>query len=988
MKKKTSRFLIITCLLLMLCALTVSAAEVSMIGTPDELLALMNDSAMWNGSYKLTDDIDLSEYDYEADGALAQKSIGDATVAFTGNFDGDGHTISGIDISSTAIGGGLFGIVSDNGDTTVIKNLTIKGSVTSTANFAGGLIGIICGDTELDGITSDLTTFTPISRAGGIVGGIVNNNFATISAVANSAAYNVTIKNCTNKTSFSASLTSEARAAGIIGSISAASAGRGANNFYFENCVNYGDIKGYSVVAGIVANWDTGAVAGCTNKITNCKNYGNIEVTAKTAANNNSGGIIGFAGLQLSTVDGSAIEVKNCYNEGTITTDNRSGGIVGYANGGSASEMLIIDGCYNAGTIQATGLYNAGILGVARATVKNCYNSGNISGSTFIGGIAGFVSGTFNIFNYNYTDATVTATGTTSIGNAFGGYASNSSSTSAANYYSGTDNGDIIATHISDLANTEEYSDLNTEGVWLLTAFGPELEFFHEHTDADENNVCDICQGEVRCLHNETTQTTQTASTCAQKGSAIVVCNACGETVNTVELPIDETAHTSESIKIVYTAETQSITYAYECCGKVIFEDSTAGGDVYVKADGITIDLNTAFESGIGITEEKPFADFETAMKYAAASVVANNNVTVHILDTAEVPGGYRTPEFTGMITITGGKLEFNTASRRFFANGGITFKDITICSNTDTDRIMFFAQNNEMVFDEGVVMGNDTTLTTATGFPSVNSAKVYVYGGYEGKSGEINADLTIRSGDFWFVGGWNAANVSCTNSGESKITIGKTNADDYLYIDTLVAFSTGPQQLTEASKTTVIFDGKADMRIFCYGNLNNVTDANYTGMLFETDVVLKGDINETASETVGVVNLESNATTTNTKLNVFTDRRVDTAISDSYIFLGGDVSGNITADATIAARGTDVNGYSYINYCQKYFGHTSLEEVCEICGGIYGDVNGDTLVTISDVLLTLTAAVNENYIDLADVDADGKITLIDVMRVLGRSVK
>ncbi|MBQ8836580.1 MAG: dockerin type I repeat-containing protein [Clostridia bacterium] len=988
MKKKTSRFLIITCLLLMLCALTVSAAEVSTIGVPDELLALMNDSAMWNGSYKLTDDIDLSEYDYEAEGALTQKPIGNANIAFTGSFDGDGHTISGIDISSTAVGGGLFGIVSDDGDTTVIKNLTIKGSVVSTANFAGGLIGIICGATELDGIISDLTTFTPVSRAGGIVGGIVNNGYAAISTVANSEAYNVTFKNCTNKTSFFASLTAEARAGGIVGSISTATAGRGANEVYFENCVNYGDIKGYSVVAGIVSNWDTGVVTGCTNKMTNCKNYGNIEATAGTAANNNSGGIIGFAGLQLSTVDGSAIEVTNCYNEGTITADNRSGGIVGYANGGSESEMLIIDGCYNAGTIQTTGSYNAGILGVARATVKNCYNSGNISGSTYIGGIAGFISGTFNIFNYNYTDATVTATGTTSIGNAFGGYASNSSSTSAGNYYSGTDNGDIIAAYISDFANTEEYSNLNTEGVWLLTTSGPELEFFHEHTDADENNICDVCQGEVRCLHSETTQTTQAASTCAQKGSAVVVCNACGETVNTVELPIDETAHTSESVKIVYTAETQNITYTYECCGKVIFEDSTAGSDVYVKADGIAIDVNTTFESSIGITEEKPFADFETAMKYAAASVAINEEAIIHILDTAVVSGGYKTPEYTGMITITGGKLEFNTASRRFFANGGITFKDLTICSNTDTDRIMFFAQNNEMVFDEGVVMGNDTTLTTATGFPNVNSAKIYVYGGYEGKSGEINSNLTIRSGDFWFVGGWNAANVSCTNSGESKITVGKTNADDYLYIDTLVAFSTGPQQLTEASKATVIFDGKADMRIFCYGNLNNVTDANYADVLFETDVVLKGDINETASEAVGVVNLDSNATTTNTKLNVYTDRRVDTAISESYLFLGGDPNGNITADATIAARGTDVSGYSYINYCQKYYGHTSLEESCEICGGIYGDVNGDTTVDIVDVLIAIKVAVNDDYIDIADVDADGKITLIDVLRILKKSVK
>jgi len=60
-------------------------------GTADELIALMGNSAGWAGNYRLTDDIDLT-------GKSGQACIGNDTTPFTGIFDGNGKTVSGVSL--------------------------------------------------------------------------------------------------------------------------------------------------------------------------------------------------------------------------------------------------------------------------------------------------------------------------------------------------------------------------------------------------------------------------------------------------------------------------------------------------------------------------------------------------------------------------------------------------------------------------------------------------------------------------------------------------------------------------------------------------------------------------------------------------------------------------------------------------------------------------------------------------------------------------
>ena len=62
--------------------------------------------------------------------------------------------------------------------------------------------------------------------------------------------------------------------------------------------------------------------------------------------------------------------------------------------------------------------------------------------------------------------------------------------------------------------------------------------------------------------------------------------------------------------------------------------------------------------------------------------------------------------------------------------------------------------------------------------------------------------------------------------------------------------------------------------------------------------------------------------------------------------------------------------------------GHTEYEEIpmLEI---VQGDLDGDGVVSVKDVLVTIKAVLNGTALDGADMNGDGKLSLIDVLRVL-----
>ena len=141
------------------------------------------------------------------------------------------------------------------------------------------------------------------------------------------------------------------------------------------------DGKGHCI-SGLFYNDATKERVGLFGGITDgcVKNVGvtNSYIKAKALV----GGIVGHA------VDG---EIIGCYNESMITSENGScfmGGIVGFCYHG------VIRSCFNSGAIIGENGYDVGgivgdITDTQQIGMENCYNVGNVTGRTAVGGIAG-----------------------------------------------------------------------------------------------------------------------------------------------------------------------------------------------------------------------------------------------------------------------------------------------------------------------------------------------------------------------------------------------------------------------------------------------------------------------------------------------------------------------------------------------------------------------------------------------------------------------
>ena len=121
--------------------LTMSAADVFGLTEINDCSALQDMEDNLTEDYKLVNDIDCSGFDY-GDGK-GFKPIGDNLNKFTGSFNGNYHTISGLTINRPSTGyAGLFGYA-DAG--VVIDNARLLNVDILGYNYLGGLVGYNMG---------------------------------------------------------------------------------------------------------------------------------------------------------------------------------------------------------------------------------------------------------------------------------------------------------------------------------------------------------------------------------------------------------------------------------------------------------------------------------------------------------------------------------------------------------------------------------------------------------------------------------------------------------------------------------------------------------------------------------------------------------------------------------------------------------------------------------------------------------------------------
>ena len=327
--KKPIALLIILSLLLsnLACLIPVAASEGTPIGTAEELLTLMNTSSMWGGDYYLTADIDLSTYS----GSLSPVPIGSAqTTAFTGTFDGRGHTVSGLDYSKytkRTARIGFFGAT--NG--AEIRNLTVEGTVSAAGQDVGGIVGVTYGKTVIENCVNNCTV-SGKNNVGGIAGRTHNGADGTV------------IKNCTNNGDVTGITKNTG---GIIGGVNGTEGPLTVNR-----CINTGDITGATAVGGIVGLFNATPSSGSTARdfnLTECANSGTVTTTSASGVMAYAGGIVGNSVLS---------NIRDCLNTGIVVSKDGATAVGGVL-GGNEKSGGTLGYCIDRGEVNTNGVTDA-----------------------------------------------------------------------------------------------------------------------------------------------------------------------------------------------------------------------------------------------------------------------------------------------------------------------------------------------------------------------------------------------------------------------------------------------------------------------------------------------------------------------------------------------------------------------------------------------------------------------------------------------------
>lgn len=391
-----------------------------LIKTTDDWTAIcdymVSTNSDMDGKYlKLANDLDFT-------GKAFKPMSYDQATNFNGTLLGDNKTMKGISYAGTRTYEACFELLGEKG---LIKDLTLEGTVTSSANYLAGFVGKMWGTLEncvnnikvsgasarsniagfssytygtavfkncvnkghINGYSGNIAGFTGYALEGVQYIKCVNEgkieNMGTSTNTGGFVAYSypATFIECVNKGEIelhATETTGPTNIGGLVGNAYAPNVN--AIDFIFTKCENHSDIVGKNNIGGLVGLVPT-SIGYVRMQFTDCANYG--DLTAMVTGNP-------VGGIVTKYSPGSTF--TRCFNEGVITNVKGvyAAGIAGtYSSSATAVYPVKFTDCYNVGEIVGGGNQAAGITALAGnfTTISNCYNTANIFAPTMAGGI-------------------------------------------------------------------------------------------------------------------------------------------------------------------------------------------------------------------------------------------------------------------------------------------------------------------------------------------------------------------------------------------------------------------------------------------------------------------------------------------------------------------------------------------------------------------------------------------------------------------------
>jgi len=328
-----------------------TAEDPYLIYTAEQMNTIGTEPNDWDKHFKLMTDIDLSGYT-GTDFNIIGKGL---FPAFTGVFDGSGHTISNFTYASTGEPCvGIFGYI--YGPNARISNL---GLIDPNVDGGTGVgVGPLAGWIDMGTITNCYVVGGSVigkQQVGGLIGtsAVITDCYAVGGHVKAEGSAGGLVGSCSGSMIgcyATGNVTGSYRVGGLVGS----SIGSIVDSY------SHASVVGGSAVGGLVGKNAKGIVTNC---------FSTSSITGK----NSTGGLVGEN-------RGSVI---NCYCSCTLDAQDQVGGLVGINYG-------IITASYSSAGIQGRDEVG-GLVGYNTddAEIVNCYAKGDVLGRSYVGGLVG-----------------------------------------------------------------------------------------------------------------------------------------------------------------------------------------------------------------------------------------------------------------------------------------------------------------------------------------------------------------------------------------------------------------------------------------------------------------------------------------------------------------------------------------------------------------------------------------------------------------------
>ena len=235
----------------------------------------------------------------------------------------------------------------------------------------------------------------------------------------------------------------------------------------------------------------TGGIVGITTKssvIQNCKN------NSKVLGNKYTGGIVGYAN--------NNVVIKNCENDGIVYGTGYVGGIAGIIFYGST-----IQDSKNIANIEGKENIVGGLVGYGVGQIENCYNYGNVTSSSFVGGIIGInytMGNVIKCYNTGNIDGDSNIGGIVGINKGTVSSSYNTGKVNAINYRAGGICGqNSTDSYIYSCYNIGEIKAENNPGGIVGGDFGTITNCYYLNTIIKENNEQAKSEEELKSMQSE-----------------------------------------------------------------------------------------------------------------------------------------------------------------------------------------------------------------------------------------------------------------------------------------------------------------------------------------------------------------------------------------------------------------------------------------------------------------------------------------------------